>query len=510
MIRILNQLILLAAVLTFVAGCATMQSRWEETRSADTIQAYEEFIRQYPNHAEAHYLLGVLYERQGFEIIDKKKEEVEVKTLELSFLQKAQNAYERVLILNSAYMGANKALQRCKAKIHFVQGVKNIDRQPELAIQEFNMGIGIDPDNYSGLLVEMHNNIGNLYNRKGWYDKAVAEFEKAFEIDPDMEALRYNLPYNRGLMYLVQQNDLNKAEESIQTAIKADPNRSKAQTLLGIIYRRKRLLEASIRELKRAIAIDPNYAEAHIQLGMSYNALGHYHEAIDPLTQGLRLESNNAEAYMQLGAAYSQLGQHQKAIESYKQAFHINPNNDANWYFALAESYAKLGQHQEAIGTYKQGLLLAPNNAEAYTQLGLVYSTLGHHQEAIEAYKRALIIKPNVSQVLAGLGIAYIDIGDYQKAVEAFRKAILISPDNASWHFALGVAYSNLERYQESVESYKQVIRLEPNNSEAHFRAGIMYLILGNKRAAQEQYEILKNLDQNKANQLLALIRKSP
>ncbi|MHB9096698.1 MAG: outer membrane protein assembly factor BamD [Syntrophales bacterium] len=41
---------LLLAVLTvaFVAACATMQSRWESAKSADTITAYENFLEEYP------------------------------------------------------------------------------------------------------------------------------------------------------------------------------------------------------------------------------------------------------------------------------------------------------------------------------------------------------------------------------------------------------------------------------------------------------------------------------
>jgi outer membrane protein assembly factor BamD (BamD/ComL family) len=42
--------ILLLAVVTvaFVAACATVQSRWEATKSADTITAYEDFLKEYP------------------------------------------------------------------------------------------------------------------------------------------------------------------------------------------------------------------------------------------------------------------------------------------------------------------------------------------------------------------------------------------------------------------------------------------------------------------------------
>ncbi len=40
---------LLAAVtIILIAGCATMQSRWETTESADTVAGYEEFLKEYP------------------------------------------------------------------------------------------------------------------------------------------------------------------------------------------------------------------------------------------------------------------------------------------------------------------------------------------------------------------------------------------------------------------------------------------------------------------------------
>lgn len=282
-----NKCVLLAAVLFLALGCATMKSHWKDAEWSNTIVAYEEFLRQYPksdftdearrrlealyfkkaketntieahedflrkysNHSEAHYLLGVMYERKGYE---------HLKSFDLSFLHKAINEYERALVLNSNYPDAVKAWQRCKARTHLIQGVeKMVESQPEMAIQEFKMGIEADPNNYSNLLPEMYNNIGNLYNKKGWFGKAVAEFEKAFKIDPNCEALRYNLPYNRGLMYFFEMNDLAKAEESIKSAIKADPNRSKPHNVLGLIYGIKGLRNESISEFRRSIEIDPN------------------------------------------------------------------------------------------------------------------------------------------------------------------------------------------------------------------------------------------------------------
>jgi uncharacterized protein YgiM (DUF1202 family) len=41
-------LLLAAVIVVFLAACATMQSRWEAANSADTITAYEDFLKRYP------------------------------------------------------------------------------------------------------------------------------------------------------------------------------------------------------------------------------------------------------------------------------------------------------------------------------------------------------------------------------------------------------------------------------------------------------------------------------
>jgi hypothetical protein len=40
---------LVVSTIVLIAGCSTMQSRWETTESADTIVAYEEFLKEYPD-----------------------------------------------------------------------------------------------------------------------------------------------------------------------------------------------------------------------------------------------------------------------------------------------------------------------------------------------------------------------------------------------------------------------------------------------------------------------------
>ncbi len=46
---IFKQLCLVLLVVLFIVGCATMHSRWKDAESINTIAAYEEFLRQYPD-----------------------------------------------------------------------------------------------------------------------------------------------------------------------------------------------------------------------------------------------------------------------------------------------------------------------------------------------------------------------------------------------------------------------------------------------------------------------------
>jgi tetratricopeptide (TPR) repeat protein len=62
----------------------------------------------------------------------------------------------------------------------------------DLAILEFNKALEINP-----LAAETYNNLGITYSKKGQNDLAVADFTKALEIKPDMAEAHYN----RGLLY---------------------------------------------------------------------------------------------------------------------------------------------------------------------------------------------------------------------------------------------------------------------------------------------------------------------
>ncbi|MGC8940987.1 MAG: tetratricopeptide repeat protein, partial [Candidatus Nanoarchaeia archaeon] len=98
------------------------------------------------------------------------------------------------------------------------RGVAYADKgELDKAIQDFNKALELDPN-----FVEAYNNRGIAYAYKGEFDKAMQDWNKALELDPKYA----NAYYNRGIAYANKgefnkaMQDLNKARELIQTIFK--------------------------------------------------------------------------------------------------------------------------------------------------------------------------------------------------------------------------------------------------------------------------------------------------
>jgi tetratricopeptide (TPR) repeat protein len=259
---------------------------------------------------------------------------------------------------------------------------------------------------------------------------------------------------------------------------------------------------------QRKIALGLSMAISLTTLGIcAHRQVSYWNNSITLFSQTIKVTQNNCIAHNNLGVAYNSVGRYQEAIEAYKQAIRLKPDyTDAHYNLGVA--YGKLGRSQDAVEAYKQAIRLKPDYADAHNNLGVAYVKLGRFQDAIEAYKQAIRTQPDDAEVHCNLGFACGKLGRWQDAIEAYKQAIRIKPGNADAHYNLGVAYDKLGRWQDAIEAYKQTIRIKPDDAEAHNNLGVAYLATGDKNSALEEYKILKNLNAEKANELLKLINK--
>jgi Flp pilus assembly protein TadD len=103
-------------------------------------------------------------------------------------------------------------------------------------------------------------------------------------------------------------------------------------------------------------------------------------------------------------------------------------------------------------------------------------------------------------------GIKHYESGNYKGAVEEFRRAVEINPALAEAYYNLGTSYSRLERYREAVKAYRQAAEIKPGRAEVHLGLGIAYLHLNDTSSSLQEYRILRDLDIQRADNLLDMI----
>jgi tetratricopeptide (TPR) repeat protein len=156
---------------------------------------------------------------------------------------------------------------------------------------------------------------------KGYYDKAIADYTKAIEIDPKYA----DVYYDRGDVWY-DKGDYDKAIADYTKAIEINPKFIPAYKHLGDAWREKGYYDKAIASYTKAIEIDPNpkYAAAYDSLAwlMATCPESRYRDgkrAVDLAEKALKSRETAARLDI-LAAACAEVGRFQEAINTQKRA----------------------------------------------------------------------------------------------------------------------------------------------------------------------------------------------
>src|SRR5262245_56834188 len=137
-------------------------------------------------------------------------------------------------------------------------------------------------DSYYGSLAKARleamalNNAARDYDSKQDYDRAIAGYSKAIELDPN-----YAVPYyNRALNYHRQKQDYDHAIADYNKAIELDPKLVVVYGARGYVYLRKQDDDRAIADFNRTIELNPRDALSYAGRGIIHEFKQDYDRAI--------------------------------------------------------------------------------------------------------------------------------------------------------------------------------------------------------------------------------------
>jgi|CXWL01.1.fsa_nt_gi tetratricopeptide (TPR) repeat protein len=259
--------------------------------------------------------------------------------------------------------------------------------------------------------------VGEYYNDKGDYEKAIEFFRDAVTLDEANSEAKSGLSE----AFAIKGNDLlvkdqaSAAKGVFLEALKLDPKNAAAYFGLGEVYAELDQTADAIAAYEKSIENNKDLTEIYVPLGILYYQAGEIAKADTLLSKAILFSADSAETQFFLGLVRSSQNRNEEALAAFQKAKSIDVTLAEAFYYA-GEMLVRLKRTADAIPEFKKATEIKPTYFDAWFSLGEAYFEMGNHAEAIIAYKAAAKLKNNDWEVFAGLGEAYRQSKDFENA----------------------------------------------------------------------------------------------
>jgi tetratricopeptide (TPR) repeat protein len=163
--------------------------------------------------------------------------------------------------------------------------------------------------------------LGAVRLPKGDIQGAIAAFEKAMELDPEMPDA-----YNAAGAIWFEAGDTARGEAALRNAIRLQPNYAQAHSNLGNLLSASDRFEEARYHFEAALRFKQNYNGARYNYALALLKAHRLDEAQTQVEAILRTDPNSAGAHEFLGNLLGAKGRRDLAIEQYRQAIRIEPD----------------------------------------------------------------------------------------------------------------------------------------------------------------------------------------
>jgi tetratricopeptide (TPR) repeat protein len=340
----------------------------------------------------------------------------------------------------------------------------------------------------------------HMQKAKGYLDEkqpalAIPEFQAAVALDPESVDAQANL----GVLLFFQ----GKPADSIphfRAALERQPGLAKIQGLLGMAESRTLNFVDASKDMEAAF---PSISDARfqLQLGLELVSLntqsGDLDKAAAVISQLKKANPDNPELLYAAYRTYSDL-----AGES-MLALSLAAPDSAQMHQLLAHEDTRQGNTPGAVAQYRKAIAIDPHLPGIHFELAELLNTSTDEavkKEAEQEYRAALRENPQDEKSI--LRLAQIDAqkGNREQSFQEYTKAAALQPADADAKLGLAKTLIEMNQPDKALPLLEDAVKLEPTSATAHYRLATLYRKMGRADDAKSEMELYKKFKEMKEN----------
>jgi tetratricopeptide (TPR) repeat protein len=296
-----------------------------------------------------------------------------------------------------------------------------------------------------------HEQYGLALASLGRFTEAEESLQIALKLDPNSKSVHAKLTRLQSM-----QGEDEESQKTRDHMFERNPHWQKLQDARKLQTDGK--FDEARRIVKSVLRVDPIDVNALSSMAGICMAQDAFNDAEAFLRKALELAPDFGHAWSLLSLALKEQSKFEEAVKALEKACSIAPEN-ADWHSNLGNLLLTWGKEERALDSFNKALAIDPSNVGALLSKGHVLKTMGDLDDAISAYRASAKARPDLGEIywsLANLKTFRFDADEVEFMQTQIDSGKLTSESELHFCYSLGKHFEDQGNYPNAFEYYAQ------------------------------------------------------